>query len=160
MPRVGDYSKCKIYKITSLNNPELVYYGHTCQPLSHRFASHKVKDYICTSKIVIEKGDAVILLVEDYPCESKDQAKARETFYILNNHCVNKCIPGQTPRQYRETHSERMKERDKNYYNLNKETMLENRKEYQKQYNESHQKERKEYQRQYYLKKKSEKIII
>ena len=31
----------KIYKITSLNNPELVYYGHTCQTLSQRFTSHK-----------------------------------------------------------------------------------------------------------------------
>ncbi len=95
MPRIGDYNKCKIYKITSLNNPELVYYGHTCQTLAQRFASHKVASNTSSSKMIIEKVDAVILLIEDFPCESKDQANAREAFYILNNPCVNKCILGQ-----------------------------------------------------------------
>ena len=43
---------------------------------------------------MIEKGDAVILLVEDYPCQTENQASARESFYILNNPCVNRQIPG------------------------------------------------------------------
>ena len=80
MPRVGDLTKCKIYKITSLNNPELVYYGHTCQPLSRRFATHKAPSNTTNSKIIVEKGDSIILLVEDYPCENEDQARAREAF--------------------------------------------------------------------------------
>ena len=71
MPRVGDLSKCKIYKITSLNNPEMVYYGQTCQTLAQRFATHKASSNGATSKLIIEKGDAIILLVEDFPCESK-----------------------------------------------------------------------------------------
>ena len=41
MTRLGDYNLCKIYKITSMNNPELVYYGHTCDTLSRRFSNHK-----------------------------------------------------------------------------------------------------------------------
>ena len=45
-------------------------------------------------KMIIEKGDSVILLIEDYPCESEDQARSREAFYVLNNPCVNKQIPG------------------------------------------------------------------
>ena len=58
MPRVGDLSKCKIYKIISLNNPELVYYGHTCQTLALRFAQHKSPGNKSTSKKIIEKGTA------------------------------------------------------------------------------------------------------
>ena len=79
MPRVGDLSKCKIYKITSLNNPELVYYGQTCRTLTQRFAAHKAPSNGTTSKLIIEKGDAIILLVEDCPCESVDIARKKKT---------------------------------------------------------------------------------
>ena len=99
MPIVGELNNCKIYKITSLNNPEMVYYGHTCQTLAQRFATHKGSYNTSTSKIIIEKGDAIILLIEDYPCESEDQARAREGFFILNNPCVNKCLPGRTNKE-------------------------------------------------------------
>ncbi len=119
MLRVGDLTKCKIYKIVSLNNPESVYYGHTYQALSQRFASHKIPNSKTTSRIIIEKGDAVILLVEDYPCETENQARAREAFYILNNPCVNKCVPGRTA-----------KDQKKEYYKLNKELILEKKKAY------------------------------
>ena len=110
MPRVGDLSKCKIYKIISLNNPELTYYGHTCQTLPRRFATHKSSYNTSKSKIIIEKGDAVILLIEDYPCQSEGQATAREAFYVLNNPCVNKQIPGRSN-----------KDSYKNWYDNNKE---------------------------------------
>ena len=99
MPKVGDYSKCKIYKVTSLNHPDLVYHGHTCDTLSRRFSCHKRSNNKLSSKAIIEKGDAIIILVEDYSCENKDQAKAREAFYILNNPCVNKNIPGRTAQE-------------------------------------------------------------
>ena len=56
-------NNCKIYKVTSLNNPELVYYGHTCQTLAQRFSTHKSKSNKSRSKQIIELGDAVILLV-------------------------------------------------------------------------------------------------
>jgi hypothetical protein len=93
MPKVGNLENCKIYKVVSLNNPELVYYGHTSQTLAQRFTTHKSKANKSRSKQIIDKGDAVILLVEDYPCQSEDQARAREAFYILNNVCVNKNLP-------------------------------------------------------------------
>ena len=50
MPRVGDLSKCKMYKITSTNKPELVYFGHTCDTLSRRFTKHKAPSNKATSK--------------------------------------------------------------------------------------------------------------
>ena len=119
MHRIGNLQNCKIYKITSMNNPELVYYGHTCQTLAQRFSSHKSPSNKTSSKQIIDKGDAIILLVEDYPCESENKARAKEGFYILNNPCVNKCIAGRT---------------DKQYY-LDKKQILD---EYQKQYDANH----------------------
>jgi len=132
MPRVGDLTKCKIYKITSMNNPELVYYGHTCQTLSQRFATHKGVYNTSKSKIIIEKGDAVIILIENYPCETEDQARAREAFYILNNPCINKVIPGRSKRQYEIDNKDKIREYKKQYKIDNKEQL----KEYKKQWYE------------------------
>ena len=163
MPRVGDLSKCKIYKITSLNNPEMVYYGHTCQPLSRRFATHKSSYNTSTSKIIIEKGDAIILLIEDYPCETENQATSREAFYVLNNPCVNKYIPGRTQQEYYEANKEKFKA----HYENNKEEILIHKKEYRdshkehiQEYRDSHKEEKKEYNKQYCRKKKLEKNNI
>ena len=145
MPRVGDLTKCKIYKITSLNNPELVYYGHTCDTLSRRFSKHKAPSNGATSKLIIDKGDAIILLFEEYPCENENQAKAREAFYILNNPCVNKNVPGRTLQEYRDSHKKQSQE----YRDSHKEN--------NKEYRNSHKAELKEYKRLYYLKNKAKK---
>ena len=61
MPRIGNLENCKIYKIVSMNNPEMVYYGHTCQTLAQRFTTHKSKSNKTTSKQIIDKDDAIIL---------------------------------------------------------------------------------------------------
>jgi hypothetical protein len=136
MPRVGDLSKCKIYKITSLTNPELVYYGHTCQRLSQRFSSHKSSYNTSSSKIIIDEGDAIILLVEDYPCETEDQATAREAFYVQNNPCVNKYIPGRTHKEYYEINKEKIADYNKEYREINKEQIIEQKKIYYESYKE------------------------
>ena len=126
MPRIGDLSKCKIYKIVSMNHPDMVYYGHTCQTLSQRFATHKTPNNPTSSKLIIEKGDAIIVLVEEYPCNSIMEAITREAHYILNNHCVNKNIPGRTPKEYRDAQDkEEKKNYNKNYYETNKDKILE-----------------------------------
>ena len=109
MPRLGNYIECKIYKIISYSYPELVYYGHTYQKLSQRMTTHRSKTNTSSSKQIIEKGDAVILLVLNYPCDDKEQARAKEAEYIINNICVNKNIPGRT-------HKESSKASDKKYY--------------------------------------------
>ncbi len=134
-----------MYKITSMNNPELVYYGHTCDTLSRRFSKHKTPSNKTISKIIIEKGDAVIILLENYPCDSEDQAYAREAYYILNNPCVNKCIPGRTDKEYGKYYRSTHKEQIKQYY----EEHIDEKKEYDKiryEFNkEQFQKKAKEY---------------
>ena len=41
--RIGNLENCKIYKVVSLNNHKLVYYGHTSQILAQRFTTHRSK---------------------------------------------------------------------------------------------------------------------
>ncbi len=115
MPRLGDYNNCKIYKVTSMNNPEMVYYGHTCDTLSRRFTSHKAPSNKSKSKQIVDLGDAMIVLVEDFPCQNENQARAREAFYIQNNPCVNKNVPGRTKKQYYIDHIVEFNEHNKQY---------------------------------------------
>ena len=156
MPRIGNLENCKIYKIVSMNNPEMVYYGHTCQTLAQRFASHKSKSNKTTSKIIIDKGDAIILLVEDYPCLNENEARAREGFYILNNVCVNKNVAGRTKKEF-----------NKKYYIDNNDKLIAK----QKQYDDAHKEQKKQYQmtnkekislrmKQYYQNKKRMQLNI
>jgi hypothetical protein len=149
MPRVGDYSKCKIYKLTSMNNPDLVYYGHTTQSLSRRLSHHKSHCNVTSSTQFIDKGDAIILLIEEYPCENSYEAKAREAFYILNNPCVNKNIPNRPQKEQKKEWYEKFKNeisqkrkedrienkdeinaKRKDWYNDNREKLIEHRKQY------------------------------
>ena len=161
MPRIGNLEDCKIYKIVSMNNPELIYYGHTCQTLSQRFSTHKSNHNKTTSKQIIDKGDAIILLVEDYPCQSENEARAREGFYILNNQCVNKCVAGRTKQQYYIDKHDKILEQQKKYDNAHKEQKKQYKIEhnekiikYQKKYNDEHKDQKKEYNKLHYEKNK------
>ena len=48
-----------------------------------------------------------IELVENYPCNSKEELTAREGFYIQSNECVNKLVAGRTQRERNEIYKER-----------------------------------------------------
>lgn len=95
-----NYKDGKIYKIVGCG---MVYYGSTCdKTLARRLSGHvssykwelagKRKDNVSSFKI-IESGDYKIILVEKFPCDSKDELYARERYYIENNECVNICVP-------------------------------------------------------------------
>ena len=98
-----DYSKGKIYKIICLTDPSVVYYGSTTQDkLADRMKDHrdrytrylKTGKIRCYSSFVLEKGISKILLVEHWPCTSKDELCMREGKWILENECVNKYVAG------------------------------------------------------------------
>ena len=88
-----NYQESKIYKLVC-NKTDMIYYGSTTQPLYKRKAEHK-KDFVnkkrrpLSSKKIIENGDYDIILVEDFPCERKEQLLSRERYYIDNNECIN-----------------------------------------------------------------------
>lgn len=100
-----DYSRSKIYKIVS-DQTDDVYYGATTRPyLSQRMNRHREdfkkweksgdkKDYQSTSFEILKYNDAKIILVENCHCTTKDELVKKEKFWIENNECVNKQIPG------------------------------------------------------------------
>jgi hypothetical protein len=79
-----DYSKGKIYKIVDESNED-VYIGSTIQSLDERFNGHHIfTDYDKN------KCDCKISLIEDYPCNSKQELEQREKYFIQTNDCINK----------------------------------------------------------------------
>ena len=85
-----------------------IYIGSTCEPtLARRLAGHQYSyksylngkhDYVTSFKI-IQNNDYDMVLIESYPCETKDQLHARERYYIESIECVNKNIPHSTPKE-------------------------------------------------------------
>ena len=155
MPRLGNFQDCKIYMITSMNQPELVYYGHTTQKLSNRFSQHKAPSNDCTSKQIIDLGDAIIVLVEEYPCDNIMQASAREAYYILNNDCVNKNIPLRTRKKWYLDNKITVNEKHKIYADSHKQE----KKEYQKIYEEANKSKIAERKKLKYIEDKKKKLI-
>ena len=138
-----DYQKGKIYKLYSVSNEELVYYGSTIETLSARLSKH-VYDYnnnnSIESNLVIDAGDYKIELVENYPCVNKQQLVKKESEYIRNNKCLNKKIPDRTRKEYYQDNKEKIAEQMKQYYENNKDKIkeyYENNKEKIKEYYEN-----------------------
>lgn len=170
-----DYSKGKIYEMRC-NITGDRYVGSTCKDyLSQRRVKHEAdfkmwkvgKMNFITSFYIIERGNYDMVLLENFPCQSKDQLHARERYYIETLECVNKNIPTRTKEEwnkdnaekiknqttkYRQEHCGELKEYFKQHYNENKETI----KLRVKQHQEEHKEERKEYMKQYSQEHKEE----
>ena len=102
---VVDYSHAKVYKIYSPSRPDIgIYIGSTVQALSARMATHRGlyrhwksgNTNFTSSFPILEVGDALIVLLEDVPCQRKEQLLARERFWIETTECVNRVIPQRT----------------------------------------------------------------
>ena len=117
------YQHAKIYKIEADGTDP--YVGSTAQLLlCSRFAGHKRqhkhklktgKGGMTTSHSVLEKPNCRITLIENYPCNSKDELVARERWWINEIDCVNKVRPVITLAE--------REEYMKTYYQQNKETI-------------------------------------
>jgi hypothetical protein len=126
----ANYDSGKIYK---LSIQELVYYGSTTRKyLCQRFGTH-VTDYkrwkdgefhYMTSFDLFERGKPEITLMELFPCKTKDELHARERYYIENNVCVNKIIPGRTKKEYAKANKEKVGNYMKTYYQNHKTKIL------------------------------------
>lgn len=141
MPRgQRNYANGKIYSIRSRSHPELVYYGSTCMPLNKRHSGHKHaykqwQNDNCrhiTSFEIIQHADSYIELVEDFPCERKEQLLKREGEIIRENECVNKVIPGRTKAEYYEDNREHIRQVRAEYYENNRERINQQHAEYDK----------------------------
>lgn len=90
-----NYANGKIYKIISPSHPELVYVGSTCQKyLCQRLGTHKAMNKRPSKKASSSQltcyDDCKIVLLEKYPCNSKEELLSRENHYIELIDCVNK----------------------------------------------------------------------
>ena len=90
-----DYSKAVIYAIVS---PSLMkwYIGSTCEGLYERLYHHKLQSNKCKSKLLLEQPDVTYFVLENFPCETKEQLLKRESESIkaLGDMCINKKMPG------------------------------------------------------------------
>jgi hypothetical protein len=91
-----------------------------------------------TSFEICQYDDCQIILVEDFPCERKEQLIARERYHIENNECVNKVMKLNRTKEdvreylakYRQDNSENIKEKGVKYYQDNQEKIKANQTQY------------------------------
>lgn len=84
-----DYKNGKIYRIVC-EETQRVYIGSTCSTLVKRLSNHKNKiksgKNVCACKDFINPK---IFLIQDYPCDRKEQLLMRERYHMENTDCVN-----------------------------------------------------------------------
>ena len=130
---MNKYENSKIYKIV---NPDTdnIYIGSTCQKyLCTRFNGHK-QDYKnfksgkdrkhANSTLIFDASDNIydtkIILIENFPCNSKEELQKREFEIITNTkNCVNSCngkyindkkkYQKEKMREYRKNNKEKLK---------------------------------------------------
>ena len=83
-----NYTNGKIYKMFSQKNEELLYVGSTTTTLANRISGHRHSALIKQSKSLLyrymrEQGAMTfkIILVEMFPCSSKEELRAREEYW-------------------------------------------------------------------------------
>jgi hypothetical protein len=159
------YAHAKVYKIWNDVDSE-VYVGSTCKRyLSQRFSKHRtaltkfrrdneyhgMKLYPHMSKIGFEHFK--IELLENVRCECINELRKREGFWIRELKAnLNLKIPGQTGKEYRETHKDKIKE----YRETHKDQIKDQRKEYRETHKDQANKYRKTHyeQHKYQINKK------
>ena len=141
MEAVNKYHNGKIYKIIATNNNKaLPYFGSTIKKyLSGRMNRHRedyrnwkqdnTHNYCSSFELFKENGieNCKIILVENFKCNSRDELRMREQFFIDNNNCTNIFNAYRTEEQqkeYKKEHYEKnkeiYKERGNKYYEDNK----------------------------------------
>jgi hypothetical protein len=144
-----DYTKSKIYSIRSRTGDE-IYIGSTTVGIAKRFSKHKsaynywfkdnsVKYY--SSFILFQKYNINYLyyeLVEECPCENKEQLHKIEGEYIRkymkDGVCCNKLVAGRSKKEYGDDfyiqNKEEIQKRQQQYYINNKSELDKNNKKY------------------------------
>ena len=144
-----NYQNGKIYKLWTPEG-DCTYIGSTTQPLAVRLGGHKRESNATCSKYLFSKyTDIRIELMEDYPCNNKEQLNRREGEIIRATDCINKQIAGRTYKEYYETNKVKIAEQQKKYKEDNKTKIAE----YQKNHYEKNKTKILEYQKKQYQEK-------
>jgi len=147
-----NYQNGKIYKIEPNCDHEEgeIYIGSTAKKyLSQRMDTHRssynqwkigkrtlTKSFKLFEKYGLENCE--IILIENYPCNIKEELLAREKYYVKSLKCMNKNMPGRTSKEYYIDNKEKIKlyyennkEKVKEYHENNREDILAKMKTYQ-----------------------------
>jgi hypothetical protein len=124
-----NYQNGKIYRIVC-NKTGLQYIGSTTISLASRLSQHRnifnnksCTHKSCTSRNVLANNDYSIILIQDCPCDRKEQLLQCERHYIETLECVNKQIPLRSRHDWYEDNKETYIERQKIWNNNNKEKL-------------------------------------
>ena len=82
-----NYANTKIYKVINLQDESKIYVGSTCNRLSQRMSLHRQQAKDQTDKLHADMREIgfeqfKIILIELFPCNSKDEKTAREQHWI------------------------------------------------------------------------------
>jgi hypothetical protein len=139
---MDDYGKTKIYRMPVGDEN---YFGHTIQKLPRRRSIHisafkrnpNQKVYEAMREAGMTANDIELILVEEYPCKSKAEARARERYWVENFGTLNSRLPWKLdhdPKEYkkecRERYKDQIKQYSKDYYAKNQENLVEKAKAY------------------------------
>lgn len=127
---MSKFRNAKIYKLISAQTP-LIYIGSTYQTLYSRMSGHR-RDYNYyvvgngsdlnskrSNLDILQYNDTRIVLIERFPCKSREEMVAREQYWIDKTlNCVNNYRAKGLPKR----------EADKVYYEANKERILQKQK--------------------------------
>ena len=131
---MANYKNGKIYKLINNEMPDKIYYGSTIQTLKKRLYKHKydVERRNQSSKQLFEYGEVEIILIEKFPCNTKEELWKREGEFIKNNKCINKLVAGRTKKEWVIDNINHLKSYRENYYKDNKNKIIERVKEHSK----------------------------
>ena len=148
-----NYANGKIYRLVC-NITKKEYIGSTTVKLNRRLSNH-ITDYkkylnnkrhYISSFQILENNNYTIVLIENYPCNSKEELLQRERFFIENIECVNYNIPIRTEEENKEYDKEHCKtEKYKNRKKEHRINNIEKYKLYTKQYRELNKEKIKQY---------------
>jgi hypothetical protein len=158
------YNNAKIYAIRSYQTDD-IYIGSTYQTLPKRLHDHKrgYKLYLyakygyISSFEIVKYDDCHIQLIENYPCNNREELHKKEGEYIRKMKCVNKCVAGRTRKERYEDNKDEILKYQKYYNQKNKVLISKRNKEYReknkekiKNLNKQWRKNNKEYRKKKY----------
>ena len=141
------YQNGKIYTLRS-NSTDKFYIGSTCLPLRKRLYQHKYnytnhqsgKYHYTSAYEIVKYEDSYIELLEEHPCQNKEQLLKREGELIRTHkdNIVNKLVQGRSRKQRDIDNNESIVKYRKAYYAQNKTLLNEKNKVHTKNYRENH----------------------
>lgn len=154
-----NYQNGKIYCVRN-NIDDDVYVGSTTTTLCKRMAKHResTKSKEKKDRKVYAKMNEIgaeqfyIELIENYPCETLEQLRQREGYYIREMGTLNTQVAGRTKQGWANDHKEHRKQQHQDYYKQHKEKYNQQ----SKLWREEHVEEMQEYKKKWYEANKEE----